>query len=165
MAIEDGALLSLGERIRQARKASGYGQRAFAAAVGVSQSYLSEVERGKTKPSVEIIIGIASCCPEISLDWLLTGLGFIERERAEYIGGDMTRRVIILEAILLHIDELARGLPIEPQHRAHFMAVTMYRVAAASMQDLEAKFDAGEQDPAVLAAMLRQRFVERLQQP
>ncbi len=65
--------LDLGERIKEVRLERGLNQAEFAAQLGVSRSYLSEAERGKGKPSVEMLVGIATEYPEVSLRWLLTG--------------------------------------------------------------------------------------------
>lgn len=61
--------------MREARKHLGLTQRAFAQAVGVTQGYLSEVETGKAKASIDIAIGFALNYPDIRIDWLLTGRG------------------------------------------------------------------------------------------
>jgi transcriptional regulator with XRE-family HTH domain len=42
--------LTIGERIRQARKDAGKTQQEVAAAVGISQPYLSELEEGRKDP-------------------------------------------------------------------------------------------------------------------
>jgi phage repressor protein C with HTH and peptisase S24 domain len=61
-----------GSRIRQVR---GQGsQKEFAKILGFSSSYLSEVESGKTKPSLELLMNI-SYITNYSLHWLVTGEG------------------------------------------------------------------------------------------
>ncbi len=70
-------------RIKAVRKHVGMTQHVFAKAIGVSRSYLAEVERGKGKPSLEMIVGIADKFPQISRDWLLTGQGDMLREGRE----------------------------------------------------------------------------------
>lgn len=50
---------SLGQRIRAWRQARGLTQQAFCKLVPTAQSYLSLVERGAAKPSVEILMTIA----------------------------------------------------------------------------------------------------------
>ena len=66
---------TFGQRLRQARKHLGLTQRAFAQAVGVTQGYLSEVETGKAKASIDIAVGFVSQYPGIRIEWLLTGCG------------------------------------------------------------------------------------------
>jgi phage repressor protein C with HTH and peptisase S24 domain len=54
-------------------------QKEFAKTLGFSSSYISEVESGKTKPSLELLLKISQITKH-SLHWLLTGEGplFIE---------------------------------------------------------------------------------------
>lgn len=66
-------MLGLGQRIKDVRLKQGLTQAEFAARLGVSRSYLSEAERGKSKPSVEMLVGIAGQFGDVSLRWLLTG--------------------------------------------------------------------------------------------
>jgi transcriptional regulator with XRE-family HTH domain len=63
------------QRITRVRKHKGMSQKEFSAIIGVSQSYLSEVENGKSKPSLELLSGIANRFNDINADWLLTGRG------------------------------------------------------------------------------------------
>jgi transcriptional regulator with XRE-family HTH domain len=50
----------LGENIRELRKAHGYTQESLSASVGISKSYLCEIENGiSLHPSVDIILAIA----------------------------------------------------------------------------------------------------------
>ena len=60
----------LGHRLREARKARGLSLRTVAAQAGVSPSLLSQVENGKTQPSVSTLYSIVSCL-ELSVDKLL----------------------------------------------------------------------------------------------
>ncbi len=63
---------ALGRRIRELR---GFDvtQADFAKRIGVSQSYLSAVERGRKEVGAEILLRI-SLEFDASLEWLLTGL-------------------------------------------------------------------------------------------
>ena len=70
----------LGGRISEVRAAEGLSQAEFARRVGVSRSYLSEVENEKGKAPLELIVGIATAFPRVSLKWLLTGEGSKEGE-------------------------------------------------------------------------------------
>ena len=63
------------QRITRVRKHKGMSQKEFSAIIGVSQSYLSEVENGKSKPSLELLSGIVNRFNDINADWLLTGRG------------------------------------------------------------------------------------------
>lgn len=82
---------SLARRIFEARKHLGLTQKEFAREIGVSQSYLSEVENKKGKPTIEMIIGIANRFPGISRDWLLTGfppIDAVDRGVTDGLDGD-----------------------------------------------------------------------------
>jgi phage repressor protein C with HTH and peptisase S24 domain len=71
------AKYEIGSRIKRAR--GNDTQREFAKKLLFSSNYLSEVESGKTKPSLELLLMI-SHITKYSLHWLLTGQGplFIE---------------------------------------------------------------------------------------
>jgi len=62
----------IGGRIKKARGRDN--QREFAKILGFSTSYLSEVESGKTKPSLELLVKISQLT-KYSLHWLVTGEG------------------------------------------------------------------------------------------
>lgn len=66
---------AIGARLGEVQARSGLSQRDFAARLGVSPSYFSEVRAGKGKPSLEMMVGVAIRFPEVSLRWLLTGEG------------------------------------------------------------------------------------------
>ncbi|SHF51252.1 Transcriptional regulator, contains XRE-family HTH domain [Desulforamulus putei DSM 12395] len=76
-----GVLLdSIGKRFRQLRKSKGLNQIDFAAAIGISQGTLSDIEKDKCKPSVETVIS-ASGYFKVSCDWLLTGEEPVQKEQ------------------------------------------------------------------------------------
>jgi DNA-binding XRE family transcriptional regulator len=68
---------SLGERIKILRTIYCEKQGDFAKWIGVSRSYLSEVENEKGKPSIEMVVGIANSFTFINNNWLLTGEGSV----------------------------------------------------------------------------------------
>lgn len=68
-----GPARGVGRRIKEVRLLHNLSQVAFASRLGVSQGFVSDAERGKSKPSVEMLIGVANEFPDISLRWLLTG--------------------------------------------------------------------------------------------
>ena len=65
---------SLGQRIRAAREALGESQVNLAAAAGISQGYLSQLEQDEREPTLSIAAGLASALG-ISLDELAAGVG------------------------------------------------------------------------------------------
>ena len=66
-------LHALGRRIREVR---GFyvSQAEFASRIGVSQSYLSALERGQKEPGAGVLLAISREFGK-SVDWLLTGEG------------------------------------------------------------------------------------------
>lgn len=71
--------MSINERIKAVRSYNKMNQKDFSSAIGVSQSYLSEAETGKSKPSIDIFVGIANRYNDIDCRWLLTGEGPMHR--------------------------------------------------------------------------------------
>jgi transcriptional regulator with XRE-family HTH domain len=74
----------LGEYIREQRKNAQYSLRQLADAAGVSNPYLSQIERGLRKPSAEILQQIAKAL-RISAETLYVQAGILEEreDRAE----------------------------------------------------------------------------------
>lgn len=58
--IEQSANLNVGAKIRYARRLKGIKQKDLARKLNVSANYICMLEKGKTKPSLETIINIAS---------------------------------------------------------------------------------------------------------
>jgi transcriptional regulator with XRE-family HTH domain len=69
--------LTLGAIIRQQRELAALPMRQFAAAVGISNPYLSQIERGLRKPSADILQQIAKGL-RISAEQLYIRAGFLE---------------------------------------------------------------------------------------
>ena len=68
-------MTTLNNRVLAIRKLKALNQVEFSRVVGISRSSLSEIESGKTRPSSELMVGIATGYKDISTDWLLTGKG------------------------------------------------------------------------------------------
>jgi len=62
----------IGDRVRQVR--GRLTQQEFADKLQLSRSYISDVERGRSYPSIQFLAALAVTC-DISLNWLLTGEG------------------------------------------------------------------------------------------
>jgi transcriptional regulator with XRE-family HTH domain len=62
----------LGQRIRCARKRKSYTQEQLAESLSVSIVYISQIENGKTKLSLEMLVSIAILL-DVEPGWLLTG--------------------------------------------------------------------------------------------
>lgn len=65
-------MISLGERIREERKKRGESQQQFAENVGISQSFLSDIERDIQIPGGEVLLAINRYTGK-SVDYLLKG--------------------------------------------------------------------------------------------
>jgi transcriptional regulator with XRE-family HTH domain len=61
----------IGRRIRELRGLY-TNQEEFAKKIGVSQGYLSHIERGEKEIGAQILLNIARACGK-SIEWLLTG--------------------------------------------------------------------------------------------
>ncbi|MCU7824050.1 helix-turn-helix domain-containing protein [Kitasatospora sp. DSM 101779] len=73
---------SLGEYIREQRRNAQFSLRQLAEAAGVSNPYLSQIERGLRKPSAEILQQIAKAL-RISAETLYVQAGILEERREE----------------------------------------------------------------------------------
>jgi transcriptional regulator with XRE-family HTH domain len=73
---------SLGEYIREQRSAAQYSLRQLAEAAGVSNPYLSQIERGLRKPSAEILQQIAKAL-RISAETLYVHAGILEEREGD----------------------------------------------------------------------------------
>lgn len=83
------------KRLKSLRKHLDLNQEEFAALLGVSQGYYSELERNQKQLSRDIIENIANCFMGktekiLSLDWLMYGTGgmFIAEDTKKIINGD-----------------------------------------------------------------------------
>ncbi|MBA2792914.1 MAG: helix-turn-helix transcriptional regulator, partial [Thermoleophilaceae bacterium] len=72
----------LGEIIRRQREVSALSMRQFAAMVGISNPYLSQIERGLREPSEQVLGAIAKSL-EMSLDSLYRQAGFPDEDAEE----------------------------------------------------------------------------------
>ncbi|MGZ5095808.1 MAG: helix-turn-helix domain-containing protein [Burkholderiales bacterium] len=63
--------MGVGSRLKELR-GSNFTQQEFAERIGVSQGYLSYLERGEKEIGPEILLRISRTCDK-SIEWLLTG--------------------------------------------------------------------------------------------
>lgn len=54
---------------------------AFADKIGVQRSSLSHLLSGRNRPSLDLILKIKACFPELNLDWLIQGKGDISNDK------------------------------------------------------------------------------------
>ena len=67
------------ERIKSLRKHVGLTQKEFTEKTGITQSSFSKYENGLRFPEYDFFLKIHKTFPEINIEWLITGLGDIER--------------------------------------------------------------------------------------
>lgn len=79
VAKDDSALAAFGEYIRAQRRLARISQRNLAKATGVSDSYLSQVERGLYRPSAQVAKALAEAFG-LSPQTLYTQLGLLDEE-------------------------------------------------------------------------------------
>lgn len=78
--------ITINDRVRTARQAIGLSQQAFADKIGISQGYLGDIERGRAGPSASFL-SLITMNTDISVDWLLTGVGsMLRNEHQERVG-------------------------------------------------------------------------------
>jgi transcriptional regulator with XRE-family HTH domain len=106
-------LEALGALLREERRAAGLSQRDVAERTGVSDAYLSQVERGRHEPSLRVLTAVASTLG-VPLEALLARAGIIAAGDADHAA-----RLPGTEAAILGDPDLT-----EPQR---FALLTVYR--------------------------------------
>ncbi|MGV1004031.1 MAG: helix-turn-helix domain-containing protein [Candidatus Nanopelagicales bacterium] len=128
----------LGDYIREQRVSAEYSLRQLAKAAGVSNPYLSQVERGLRRPSAEILSRIAGAL-RISAETLYVRAGILEEHPGDLdvlsaLAADPTlterQRKVMLEIYAAFQAENAAGRPkaesepaLEPERHRHVRAV------------------------------------------
>lgn len=85
-------MTTIGEQIRDARKALSFTQKEFSAALGMSENYIWQIEKGQREPSDRTISDICRIFA-IREEWLRTGTGEMqppmtkEEEIAQLVNG------------------------------------------------------------------------------
>ncbi|NEA48966.1 helix-turn-helix transcriptional regulator [Streptomyces sp. SID10815] len=95
---------NLGEYLREQRRNAQLSLRQLADAAGVSNPYLSQIERGLRKPSAEVLQQVAKAL-RISAETLYVRAGILDAER----DGDERRREGATRAAVLADPELTEG--------------------------------------------------------
>ena len=102
-------LSDLGEFIRDQRRTARLSLRKLSELAGISNPYLSQIERGLRKPSAEILQAIARAL-QISSETLYVRAGFLEeRETDEDLVGDILRDRTITEGQKQALVEIYRS--------------------------------------------------------
>src|SRR5829696_713721 len=119
---ETAARSQVGDFIREQRSAAKVSLRELARAAGVSNPYLSQVERGLRKPSAEILSSIARGL-SISAETLYEQAGILDRragsaDTVAAIRGDAAlserHKAVLLELYETYVREHAAHLPTSP---------------------------------------------------
>src|SRR5665647_18821 len=100
---------NLGDYLREQRHSAELSLRQLSEVAGISNPYLSQIERGLKKPSAEILQALAKAL-RISAESLYVRAGFLE-ERTDL--GEAAR-VDVQRAVLLDVYESFVGVPIRP---------------------------------------------------
>ncbi|MFJ9962972.1 helix-turn-helix domain-containing protein [Streptomyces avermitilis] len=92
---------NLGEYLREQRRSAQLSLRQLADAAGVSNPYLSQIERGLRKPSAEVLQQVAKAL-RISAETLYVRAGILDAERdgEEYRREGATRAVLLADPTL-----------------------------------------------------------------
>lgn len=83
-------MISMKERIKQLMESRGLSQKAFAQFTGISEGTLSGVLNDRTRPTLQIVEAIHTHFPNVSLEWLLYGLGNMENKKE---GGEVAGKI------------------------------------------------------------------------
>ncbi|GAA3386731.1 helix-turn-helix transcriptional regulator [Cryptosporangium minutisporangium] len=98
------AVRTLGEFIREQRAGSQISLRQLAKQAGISNPYLSQIERGLRKPSAEILQQIAKAL-RISAETLYVHAGLLDRETLDDVEGLRTDGTLGATASAITADE------------------------------------------------------------
>ena len=96
---------NLGEYLREQRRNAQLSLRQLADAAGVSNPYLSQIERGLRKPSAEVLQQVAKAL-RISAETLYVRAGILDAERDR---DEVETRAVILARVWYAGQLLARG--------------------------------------------------------
>jgi len=99
----------IGKQIKTGRKSKNYTQQNFAEYLGVSVSFVSRIERGATKLSLETLVKICSTL-DLSLSYLLTGIistsvDYLKGEIADILRGCSPAKIRLISDIIKAIVE------------------------------------------------------------
>lgn len=75
-------ILTLGERLKMARKSKGFTQDKLAEEIGTSRGVITNLEHDKTETPQPLIINALCTTLEISKEWLINGTGKMNNSKA-----------------------------------------------------------------------------------
>lgn len=92
--------MTIGERLRKARKSRGYTQDSLADAIGVSRGVITNIEHEKAEPQKLVIHALCSTL-QVNENWLITGTGEMNHDK------DLERSARLLSYIYNSAKELS----------------------------------------------------------
>ena len=75
-------ILTLGERLKKARKSKGFTQDKLAETIGTSRGVITNLEHDKTETPQPLIINAICTTVEITQEWLINGIGKMDNSEA-----------------------------------------------------------------------------------
>ena len=98
MSTDDFFKKELGNRVAKVRGT--LTQKGFASKIGVSRSYVGNIEQGITMPSLEVLINICHQY-QVSLDWLVFGVKLPKQQKSESTADpDLTEMTTVLKNLM-----------------------------------------------------------------
>lgn len=129
---EDEESTSIGERIKLVRQSNKKSQKEFAEEFGLSQSHISNIEKGNDKPSLTLIKFI--CLKyDVSEEWLMHDEGYMER----YGNWDYTDDGLYAKYATFKKDAEDLINRLSGEDRKNFVAAYCYFVTLATGNNLE----------------------------
>lgn len=92
--------MTIGDRLKQARKSRGYTQDSLAEAIGVSRGVITNIEHEKAEPQKLVIHAICGVL-KVNQKWLLSGLGQMDNK------SDVEKRARLLSYLYSYAKELS----------------------------------------------------------
>lgn len=117
----------LGEFIREQRRGASLSLRKLSEIAGISNPYLSQIERGLRKPSAEILQAIAKAL-RISAETLYVRAGILDEDREHDLVGEILRDPTISERQKQVLIDIYRSFK-EETEAPHKKAATVKTVA------------------------------------
>jgi transcriptional regulator with XRE-family HTH domain len=111
-----------GKRVKEYRKSKEWSQQQLADLLGVSRSYLGDIEAGRSEPSTNFLTAITTKT-DASSDWILTGEGKMQKgkttEPQTATEVDSNRLFLAIETVEEGLQETHRTM--EPDKKAHLV--------------------------------------------
>ncbi len=131
----------INERIKNLRKSLNLNQASFAKTIGISQAALSDLEKGKSKPSIETLIAISDHF-NVSIDWIVKGEKYEDvSEQQEFPTSYRKLNSTIMRILLEEKDTLTAELNIPLQEIYNALSVFIANLYKShSVQSADEKY-------------------------